>query len=311
MSPGITPPSGETPQSIRSTSLSHHSHHSCGSVKTRTNNLSRKKQKMSETPTILVSGDEGEEPKVQHGSKNSSNGLEDEDKAPAETETQAKMQSVLQQVRNQIRSQAGARASKSGILEVAQRLKQRDSVKMTAQVNGECGSESKEPVVEKGPNREELCDVTEKKLETSQEASRKSMEEQLSQLREEMQTYTDRALKDMECRMLMLLQPPHGSDRKQRPSAPLSLASRRGRVLTRTMTTIIPKTSVPVVLGSKTRSETVTFVKGQSSRLTMQDAGLSLQGRKPCQSRKPLLPPANLETHLRKKSTQTKAKTTK
>lgn len=220
----------------------------------------------SETPTILVNGEEEE----QHGPTNVPRGLEEEDRASAETESQAKMQSVLQQVRQQIRSQAGERASKSGIVELMQRLKERDSV--AAQ------GESREPLVEKVWDQEEL---REHKLE----AFRGSMEEQLSRLREEMRTYTDAALKDLECKMLALLQPPHGPDRKQRPSAPPSLASRRGRVLTRTMTTIIPKASVPVVLSSRTRAET--FAKGQSSQPTTRDAGLSLQGRKP------LLPPAN------------------
>lgn len=259
-----------------------------------------------ENPTILVSDEEKEqqEQQEQHSPKNPSVGLEEEDRASALTETQAKMHAMLQQVRHQIRSQAGVRASKSGILELMQRLKDRDLEKMTAQVNGECGSESEEPVVEKHLNQE-LCEMMEKKLEASQKALRESMEERISRLREEMQTYTDKALKDMESKMLMQLQLLHGPDRKQRPSAPPSLASRRGRVLTRTMTTIIPKTSVPVVLSSKSRSDPVTFAKGQSSQLMMRDPGLSLQGRKP------LLPPANPAPHLRKKAVQTKAKTAK
>lgn len=291
-------------------------------METREDDLSRKPTNMSEssseTPTILVNGEQ-EEQQEQHGAQAEDTispvDLEEEDKASAETETQAKMQSVFHQVRNQIRSQAGVRASKSGILELMQRLKDRDVVKMTAQVNGECSGEFKEPVVAKDLTQEELCEMMEKKLEVSQKALRESMEEQITRVREEMRTYTDKALKDMECKMLMQQQPPHGRaqgpDRKHRPSATPSLASRRGRVLTRTMTTIIPKTSVPVVLGPKTRSETMTFAKGQSSQLMMRDPGLSLQGSKPCQGRKPLLPPANPTLHLRKKAVQTKAKTAK
>lgn len=257
-----------------------------------------------ETPKILVNG-ETEEQQEQHGPANPWVGLEEEDGASAETRTQAKMQSVLQQVRNQIRSQSGGRTSKSGILELMQRLKDRDSVK----VNGGCESESKETVVEKDLNEKELCEMLEKKLEASQKILRESMEEQMSRLREEMRTHTDKALKDLECRMQ--LQQSQGPDRKQRPSAPPSLASRRGRVLTRTMTTIIPKTSVPVVLSSKTRSDTVTFAKGHSSQLMMRDPGLSLQGRRPSQSRKPLPPPANPALHPSKRAVQVKAKTAK
>lgn len=275
----------------------------------------------SETPTILVNGEQEkqQEHQEQYGALAEDTisfvDLEEEDRASGETETQAKMQSVFQQVRNEIRSQAGVRASRSGILELMQRLKDREVVKMTAQVNGECSGESKGPVVAKDVTQEELCEMIEKKLEASQRALRESMEEQITRVREEMQTYTDKALKDMECKMLMQQQPPlgraQGPDRKQRPSAPSSLASRRGRVLTRTMTTIIPKTSIPVVLGPKTRSETMTFAKGQGSQLMMRDPGLSLQGSKPCQGRKPLLPPANPTLHLRKKAVPLKGKTAK
>lgn len=309
-SPGSRPPSGETPQSIRSTSLSHASQDSARSVKRREDDLSRKQANMtelsSEAPTILVSGEEEERQQLR-GPTNPSVGLGEEDRASAESETQAKMQSVLQQVRNQIRSQAGARASKSGILELMQRLKDGDLAKTTARVNAEGGGESEEPAVEKDLNQKELCEMMEKKLEAGQKALRERMEEQISRLREEMQTYTDKALKEMQGKLLMQLQlqPPHGPDWKQNPSAPPSLASRRGRVLTRTMTTIIPKTGVPVVLSAKSRSEVATFARGQRSQIVTRDPGLSLQGRKP------LLPPANPAPHLRKKAVQTKAKTAK
>lgn len=278
-------------------------------MKTREDDLPSKQANMTELssetpPTILVTGEQKEQ-QEQHGPTNLSVGLVEEDRASAGVETQARMQSVLQQVRNQIRTQAGARASKSGILELMQRLKDRDLVKMTAQENGEGGGESEEPAVEKDLNQEELCEMMEKKLEASQKALRESMEEQISRLREEMRTYTDKVLKDTESKMLMKLQPPHGPDRKQRPSAPPSLASRRGRVLTRTMTTIIPKTSVPVILSAKSRSETVTFAKCQGSQVVMREPGLSLQGRKP------LLPPASPAPHLRKRAVQTKAKAAK
>lgn len=273
----------------------------------------------SENPKIRVNGEpEEEQQEEDHAAEEEDQmslvDLEEEDRVTAEKETQAKMQSVFQQVRNQIRSQAGIRASKSGILELMQRVKDRE-MKM-AQVNGECSSEDKEPADKKDLRQEELCEIFEKKLEASQRALRDEMEEKLSRVREEMQIYTDKALKDLECKILRQQPPPQphqpesrGPDRKQRPSAPPSLASRRGKVLTRTMTTIIPKTCAPVILGPRARSETLTSSKGQSSRLVMQNPALSLQGNKPCQCRKPLLPPAYPPLHPSRKPVQKKGKT--
>lgn len=273
----------------------------------------------SENPEIRVDGEpEEEQQEEDHAAEEEDQmslvDLEEEDRVSAEKETQPKMQSVFQQVRNQIRSQSGIRASKSGILELMQRVKDRE-MKM-AQVNGERSSEDKEPADKKDLKQEELCEIFEKKLEASQKALRDEMEEKLSRVREEMQVYTDKALKDMECKILTQQPPPQlhqpesrGPDRKQRPSAPPLLASRRGRVLTRTMTTIIPKTCAPVILGPRARSETLTSSKGQSSRLPTQDPVLSLQGNKPCQRRKPLLPPAYPPLHPSRKPVQKKGKT--
>lgn len=240
---------------------------------------------------------------------------DEEDGVAVDKETQAKMQSVFQQVRNQIRSQVGMRAPKSSILELMQRVKDREM--KIAQVNREGSSEEKEPaemLTEESEDKmdlkqEELCKTFEKKLEASQKALRDEFEVQICQVRAEMQAYTDQALKDLECKMQSRQQESKGLDKKARPSAPPSLASRRGRVLTRTMTTIIPKTCAPVILGPRARSETLSSSKAESSRLVLRDPVLSLPGNKPCQSRKPLLPPAYPPVHERKKPVRAKAKT--
>ncbi len=289
----------------------------------------------SETnPQILVNGEQQEQQQQQEdaaaaGEQISSVGLDDEcseDSVAAEKETQARMQSVFQQVRNQIRSQADVKAPKSSILELVQRIKDRETE--TAQVNGEpegkdvSGEEKKQAEMladerkdEMNIKEEELCAMFEKKLEASKKTLRDEFEVQISQMRKEMQAYTHQALKDLECKMHSLQQArpkeqqeSKGPDKKQKPSAAPSLASRRGRVLTRTMTTIIPKTCAPVIIGPRAKSETLSSSKGQTSQLLLRDPVLSLPGNKQYWSRKPLLP-ACPPLQQGKKPVRAKAKT--
>ncbi|XP_074494667.1 uncharacterized protein LOC141769476 [Sebastes fasciatus] len=203
------------------------------------------------------------------------------------------------------------KAPKSSIMELVQRVKDRETE--IAQVNGEpegkdVSSEEKKPAEmlmdeskdEMDLKEEELCAIFEKKLEASGKALKDEFEVQISQVRNEMQAYTDKALKDLECKMQSWqshdLQHPKeqqeskGPNKIQKTSAAPSLVSRRGRVLTRTMTTIIPKTCAPVIIGPRAKSETLSSSKGASSRPLLRDPVLFLPGNKPCQSRKPLLP---------------------
>lgn len=250
-----------------------------------------------------------------------------EDGISADKETKGKMHSVFQQVRNQIRSQVGVKAPKHSILELVQRVKDRQTEDAQENSEPEEKSEEKEQAEnltdenkdEVALKEEELCATFEKKLEASKRALRDEFEEQISQLRKDMQTYTDHALRDLECKMQswqsLHLQQAHpkeqqetkGPDKKQKMSA-ASLASRRGRVLTRTMTTIIPKTCAPVIVGPRAKSETLSSSKGESSRLLPRDLLLSSLS-KPYQSRKPL-PPACPPLHQRKKPVGAKAKLT-
>lgn len=299
--------------------------------------LSRREIKMSElsseaNPQILVNGEQQGDAAAAEEQISSAR-LDQrcsEDNVAAEKETQAKMQSVFQQVRNQIRSQVGVKASKSGLLELMQRVKDREM--LTAQVSGapegeEVSSEEEkqadvltdESKCEMDP-KQELCALFEEKLEASKKTLRDEFDVQISQVRAEMRAYTDQALKDLECKMhsrqpdrLPQLHPKEqhqskGPDKKK-ASAPPSLASRRGRVLTRTMTTIIPKTCAPVIVGPRAKSETLSSSKGEISRLHLRDAAHLLPGNKPCQSRKPLLPPTWPPLHQHKKPVRAKAKT--
>ncbi|KAL7392166.1 hypothetical protein ABVT39_020246 [Epinephelus coioides] len=281
-------------------------------------------------PQILVNGEQQEQQQDgATGEGQISVGLEDErseENVAAEKESQRKVQSVFQQVRNQIRSQV--RAPKSSILELVQRVKDRETeiTQLNSDPEGkDVSSEEQkqaEGLVDESKNEmelkeEQLCAVFEKKLEASKKALRDDFEVQISQVRKEMQAYIDQALKDLECKMQSRqshnLQHPReqqegkGPDKKLKPPTAPSLAARRGRVLTRTMTTIIPKTCAPVIIGPRAKSETLYSSKGESSRLLLRDPLLSHPGNKPCQCRKPL-PPTCPPLYQRKKPARPKAK---
>lgn len=242
-----------------------------------------------------------------------------EDRA-AETEAQAKMQSLFQQVRNQVRSQASKKTPKINIMELVQAVREMEIAQVNSDTDAKDVSSAEKEEAELFTDKDkdgvdlkedELCAVVEEKLEASKKALRDEFEGQISQVRREMQAYTDRALKDLECKMQGLkchsLQHTHLKE-QQKPSAAPSLASRRGRVLTRTMTTIVPKTCAPVIVGPRAKSETLVSPKGDRSRLLPRDPVFYLPGNKSHQSRKPL-PPACPPLNQRKKPVQAKAKT--
>ncbi|KAG8012208.1 hypothetical protein GBF38_004708 [Nibea albiflora] len=239
-----------------------------------------------------------------------------EDSAAAETGKQAKMKDVFQQVRDRIRSQVTMKEPKNSILELVQRVKDREME--VTQVNGGPEGEdvSAEVLIDESKDemdlrQEEMCAIFEEKLEATKKALRDEFDVQVSQLREEMQAYADKAVKDLECKMqlhnLREQQESKGPDRRQKPSAAPLLPSRRGRVLTRTMTTIIPKTCAPVIVGPRAKSETLSSSKGESSRLRLRDPTFSLtSNNKQCQSRKPLPPTVCPPVQQRKKPVRAK-----
>ncbi|AWP06752.1 putative uncharacterized protein LOC103470604 [Scophthalmus maximus] len=238
------------------------------------------------------------------------------------------MQSVLQQVRNQIRSQVGSKPPKSGMLELVQRVKDREMEGAQASGEPEGKKENRRDEMSTNESRDEVNRkedeqraTYEEKLEATKKTLREEFEQQISQVRKDMLSYTDRALKDLECklqgRQSHSPQPTHpreeqegkGPNRKQKRPAVAALASRRGRVLTRTNTTIIPKTCAPVIICPRATSDTtLTYSKGVRAQLLPRDLALSLQGNKPCQSRRPL-PPACPQLHQCKKPVWGRAKT--
>jgi len=289
-----------------------------------TEELSRQEIIMSKlssqmNPQILLND---EEPEQQQDATTegpmSDVGLEDEcleDSDAAEKKTQAKVQSVFQQVRDQIRSQVGMKGPQSSLMELVQRVRDRETE--IAQANGEpegkdVSSKEKTPgemLTDESKDRmdlkeEELCALFEKMLQASEKALKDEFEGKISQVRKEMRAYTDQSCKDLECKM----QERKGPNKIQKTSAAPSLPPRRGRVLTRTMTTIFPKTCAPVIIGPRAKSETLSSSKGASSRLVLRDPVLVLPVYKPCQSRKPL-PPVCPPLHQHNKVIGPKAKT--
>ncbi|XP_035999442.1 uncharacterized protein LOC118564712 [Fundulus heteroclitus] len=245
-----------------------------------------------------------------------------EDSGVMENEAQAKMMSAFEQVRNQIRSQGAVKAPKSSILQLVSKIKDIEAAAERANSRSDGnvaeGEEGKEAEALKDGSRGELdlrlemlSKVFEKKLQASKKVLRDEFEVQICEARKEMQAYTDQTLKELERKITG--RTPHsrqeihpkplqeGADAaaKRRASAAPSLASRRGKMLTRTLTTTIIPTA-PVISGLKGSP------KGQS--LPVRDHVLSLSQSQSQQGRIPL-PPARPPLHTHRKSVQAKCKT--
>lgn len=249
-----------------------------------------------------------------------------EDGGTTEKEVQAKVQSVFEQVRTRIRSQA----SRSSLLELVQKIKERESeiVQENSKAHGKDVDVEEEKEAEEQKDKcqneldlglEVLRSTLEEKLEAAKSDFRKELKVQISLVRKDMQTYTDQALKDLEqkvqnchCHSLQQTHPKTqaecaAAEKKQKPSA-APLALRRRKVLTRTMTTIIPKTSAPVLTGPRAKSEEIlSLSKGHSPQFMLRDQVFYLPENKTYQSRNPL-PPARPPLHQHKKPVQAKPK---
>ncbi|KAM8886461.1 uncharacterized protein AB9W97_013540 [Spinachia spinachia] len=212
-----------------------------------------------------------------------------EDGDAAENETRAKNQSAFQKVGNQIRSQVGMKSPKSGMLELVQRVKDRETE--LARVTGDPEGDPADPMTDEskagmGLKEEDLYAVFEKKLEVRENALKDEFEGKISQVLQEMRAYTDQSLKDLDCKIqsLQSYNLPHRKERQESKGPqkiPGAMATKRGRVLTRTMTTIVPKTCAPFVFGPRAKSETLCSSKGASSVLLLRDPVLCLPVNKP------------------------------
>ncbi|XP_076010412.1 uncharacterized protein LOC143003543 [Genypterus blacodes] len=268
-------------------------------------------------PQILVNGErQDEQVEAWNAVKEQIDSVGPEDGNAAEDkETQAKMQSVFQQVRDQIRSQVGMKA-KSSIVELVRQVRDRETGDPL--LNNHPDDNNKEKRGEEPSTREGEMDgkgdipVTfEEKLEACKKALKEEFEQKISQVRKEMQAYTDQALRDMGSKLqshsLHQARPKplesRGPDKKQQPTTAPSMASRRGRVLTRTMTTIIPKTCLPVIVGPRAKSETLSSSKVHDPRRLSNGPDVSSYKQQYNHRR---LPPTCPPLHQHRKLVQTK-----
>lgn len=213
--------------------------------------------------------------------------------AVTEKEKQARVHSVFSLVRSQIRAQAGLDGQRMGMLDVVNQLtkeleknkKEQEEPAPTVEIssseeNAEDQVAQKETIeeqmTENGENSkqrgEELCVALLEEILLNLESLKKDLREDLAQFRQEMQSYTDQALCGLETRLTNLLRIQarahttpsalprnHTVDsmetKKHRPPSMPPLGTTRRRVLNRTMTTITPKTCLPLSLGPRSNSE--------------------------------------------------------
>lgn len=210
---------------------------------------------------------------------------------------QVKMQSIFSQVRNQIRLQVGMDFHKKGILDVVQRVTRERARENSAQtpnqtkgtVEGESeaeeeGKEEEEGKSIEGENKAEtaveetleggLATLREELL-ASIETLRNDFREEMAILRAEAREYSDKAVKDLEAKVLgpgpdpqkcrlqrvnpsgQQLQPGANAQERLKSLSVPSLVPGRPRMLNRTMTTLNPKTCHSIVLGPRSKSETL------------------------------------------------------
>lgn len=244
-----------------------------------------------ENPQIFVNGEQEEQADSATAAEEQASPVGPEEEV--DNKVQARMQSVFHQVRSQIRPQVDTRTASSSILALMQKLKDREG--RPEQEEDESRPKETEPEeskVKMDMTQEELCEAFGKKLETTRNTLRYEIDSLISQVRAESQAYTEQAIKDLECRMTSKQTHRRPSqqgkqvlDKKQQPSASSSLTSSRGRVLTRTMTTIIPKTCAPAVGGLQAKSESMPLRRSETSVP-------SLPGKRLQQARRPVLPSA-------------------
>ncbi|XDV48817.1 hypothetical protein PO909_018180 [Leuciscus waleckii] len=234
-------------------------------------------------------------------------------------EKEARIHSVFSLVRSQIRTQAGL-DQRMGIMDVVNQIKELEKSKKehdepthtveisSSEENAADQAVQKETVEEQmtGKNKkergEELCVVLLEEILLNVETLKKDLSEELAQLRCDMQSYTERALCGLETRLRTqalarttptALPRNHTVDpmetKKQRPPSMPPLGTSRRRVLNRTMTTITPKTCLPLSLGPRSNSEPL---GGWGAETASNNSAPALLRSHPPEPLPPSLPPA-------------------
>ncbi|XP_073766590.1 uncharacterized protein [Danio rerio] len=227
--------------------------------------------------------------------------IEEKNEEAARKEKQARVHSVFSLVRSQIRTQAGLDGQRVGIMDVVKQItkeleknkKEQDESTPAVEIsapeqnteartaekdnNEEQMTESEDSKKEKG---EDLCVVLLEEILLNLESLRLELREELAQLRHETQSYTDQALCGLETRLTNSLRIQalartttlprnHVAEpmetKKQRPPSMPPLGTSRRRVLNRTMTTITPKSCLPLSLGPRSNSEPLGAWRNETS----------------------------------------------
>lgn len=235
-------------------------------------------------------------------------------------EKEARIHSVFSLVRSQIRTQAGLDGQRMGIMDVVNQIKELEKSKKehdepshtveisSSEENAVDQAVQKETVEEQmtGENKkergEELCVVLLEEILLNVETLKKDLREELAQLRCDMQSYTEQALCGLETRLRTqalarttptALPRNHTVDpmetKKQRPPSMPPLGTSRRRVLNRTMTTITPKTCLPLSLGPRSNSEPL---GGWGAETASNNSAPTLLRSHPPEPLPPSLPPA-------------------
>lgn len=215
--------------------------------------------------------------------------IEKKNEEAARKEKQARVHSVFSLVRSQIRTQACLDGQHVGIMDVVKQItkeleknkKEQDEPTPVVEISSpeentddqpaeKENNEEQESEDSKKEKGEDLCVTLLEEILLNLESVRLELRDELAQLRHEMQSYTDQALCGLETRLTNSLRiqafahtttlprnhvaEPMETKKQRLPSMP-PLGTSRRRVLNRTMTTITPKSCLPLSLGPRSNSE--------------------------------------------------------
>lgn len=254
-------------------------------------------------------------------------------------EKQSRVHSVFSLVRSQIKTQAGLDGQRMGILDVVNQIKELEknkkehdeptpTVEISSSEENAADQAVQEETVEEQmtgekERGEELCGALLKEILLNVETLKKDLREDLAQLRREMESYTEQALCGLETRLTNLLRiqalartTPAALPRnhtvepmetkKHRPPSMPPLGTSRRRVLNRTMTTITPKTCLPLSLGPRSNSEPL---GGWGAETALNNSALMLMRRDEAVSHPPgPLPPALPPAQKGKKASRSRTR---
>ncbi|MGH0159183.1 UNVERIFIED_CONTAM: hypothetical protein FKN15_075731 [Acipenser sinensis] len=186
----------------------------------------------------------------------------------AQSARQVRVHSLFSQVRHQVRAQAGLGFQSQGMLNVVQRITRAELEKNKAMEEAaspeteetSAGFPDHSPGKDDETVEDELAALREEVM-VNTEALRSRFKKEMDALRDELQAYCDNAVKRLE------MDQKKGSviSKKQKSLSMPSLATGKKRVLSRTMTSLTPRTVNAASLGPRSKSETLESSTERSS----------------------------------------------